>query len=258
MKSLTLALCVIAILGAAASTVFYIQIGKTKEQLEQQVTVAKASSSNFESKLTEANTQADALQKRLVAMDTDLGEAKSKSTAAESRNTLLSRDVAQLRNQLTAKDDAEQALNTEITQLKRDLAQAKLAATAGSPEEIDGYKASIATLQARVTELEGGRSITASPSSGIAGGTAAANVPTPSGLQGEVVSIGAHNAFVVLNVGSTQGVKAGQHFAITHNSIPVATAQVSSVQENFAIAQIAANSLQDGLSKGDTATITAQ
>ena len=256
MKSLTLALCVIAILGSAASTFFYIQTGKTKEQLQQQVADTKATSTNLQSKLTEASAQGEALQKRLAALDTDLGEAKSKTTTAESRSTQLSRDVSQLRNQLTAKDDAEQSLNREISQLKRELAQAKLSAAAASPEEIDGYKATIATLQARVTELEAGRgSVATLPNTTAGKAGAAASSTTPSDLKGEVVSIGAQNAFVILNVGSAKGVQAGQNFTIARNGNTVATAQISSVQENFSIAQVAANSIRGGLNKGDTAAL---
>ncbi len=255
MKSLTLALCVIAILGASASTFFYFQIGKTKEELQQQVAQSSASSNELQAKLTDAAAQSEALQKRLAALDSDLGEAKSKTTSAESRSTQLTRDVAQLRNQLTAKDDAEQALNREVSQLKRELAQIKLASASASasPEEIEGYKTTIATLQAKITQLEsasGGVVAVASPTTGKSGGAVAGS------LVGEVVSIGAQNAFVVLNIGSGKGVQAGQTFSINRNSNTVATATVSSVQESFSIAQIAVGSLRGGLTKGDTASLT--
>ena len=57
MKSVTLALCVIAILGSAASTFFYIQIGKTKEQLQQQVATATTISNALQANLAEAEAQ---------------------------------------------------------------------------------------------------------------------------------------------------------------------------------------------------------
>ncbi|MDF3058118.1 MAG: hypothetical protein K0R17_2333 [Rariglobus sp.] len=260
MKSLTLVLCVIAILGSAASTYFYLEIGNTKETLEARVASTETRANELQAKLTEAGAQGEALQKRLAALDSDLGEAKLKATATDTRNTQLSRDVSTLRNQLTAKDDAEQALNREISQLKRELAQAKLAASAATPEEIEGYKTTIATLQARVTELEAGRGSTtvATMANTTAGGTTESSTTTvaPSGLKGEVMSIGAQNAFVVLNIGSAQGVKAGQNFTITRGANTLATAQVSSVQEKYSIAQVAADSLRGSLNKGDSAALT--
>lgn len=252
MKSLTLALCVIAILGSAASTFFYFQVGNSKELLKQDVIKAQARATELQSKLTDSTTQGEVLQKRLAELDSDLGEAKSKVTAAESRSTQLTRDLAQLKNQLTAKAEAEQALNGEIAQLKREIAQAKLAASAASPEEVEAYKASIASLQAKVTELESARGSIGTKPNTTAGGTAAA--PATAGIKGEVVSIGAQNAFVVINTGSEAGVQTGQKFAITRNGAAVADAQVSSVQEGFSIAQIVAGSIHGGLLKGDVAT----
>lgn len=254
MKSLTLALCVIALLASAASTFFYFDIGKKKEQLQQQVASAKTASEDLQLKLNTAEEKTDSLQKQLLSTDNERAEAVSKSAAAESRNALLSRDVSQLRNQLTAKEDAAQTLNREISELKRDLAQAKLAATAGSPEEIDGYKTTIATLQARLTQLEPNRgNVTSKPNTG-AGNTDSPRAVTA--IQAEVVSIGAQDAFVVINIGSGKGVQAGQSFLISRNGNPVATAQISTVQENYSIAQVAASSLRSNLSKGDNAALT--
>lgn len=260
MKSLTLVLCVIAILGSAASTYFYFEVGNTKKDLEQKVTATESRASELQVKLTESASQGDALQKRLAALDSDLGEAKSKATAAETRGTQLTRDVAQLKNQITAKEDAEQALNREVAQLKRELAQSKLSASAATPEEVEAYKQNIATLQARVTELEAGRSsasgtVANTTASGATTTGAPATPSAPAGLSGEVVSIGAQNGFVVLNIGSAQGVQAGQNFTITRGANTVATAQISSVQSNYAIAQIATGSLRGGLAKGDKAVI---
>jgi len=251
MKSLTLALCVIAILGASASTFFYFQVGKTKEELQQQVATNKAQVTELQTKLNESTTQGDVLNKRLAVLDGDLGESKSKNTAAESRSTQLSRDISQLRNQLTAKDDTEQTLNREISQLNRELAQAKLAAASVSPEEIEGYKSTIASLQAKVSDLESTRvkSVVAKANPNSGGSATSAVIA-------EVVSIGAQNAFVILNAGSVKGVQAGQNFTITRKGAAVASGQVSSVQANYAVAQIAPNSIRGGLIKGDTAALT--
>src|SRR5688572_13171903 len=110
MKSLTLVLCVIAILGAAASTFFYFQIGNTKEALTQEVAKADKSANELQVRLPESTAQGEVLQKRLAELDSDLGDAKSKATAADGRSAQLTRDIAQIRNQRAAKTDAEQAL----------------------------------------------------------------------------------------------------------------------------------------------------
>jgi vacuolar-type H+-ATPase subunit I/STV1 len=257
MKLLTLALCVIAILGSAASTFFYFQIGNTKDQLKQQVIVSETQAKELQTKLGESGAQTEVLQKRLAELDGDLGDAKSKATAAEGRSTQLTRDVAQLRNQITAKGEAEQALNSEISQLKRELAQAKLSSISSSPEEVDGYKSTIATLQARVTELESNSSrntsVTTTANTTASGATQV--VDSPAGLTGEVVSIGNQDAFVVLNIGSAKGVQVGQKLSITRKGAVVAESQISSVQEAYSVAQITPGSIRGGLSKGDVASV---
>jgi chromosome segregation ATPase len=242
---------VIAILGAAASTFFYFQIGNTKEVLTQDVATAKAQATDLQGRLTESTAQGEVLQKRLAELDSDLGDAKSKATAAEGKAAQLTRDVAQIRNQLTAKTDAEQALNREIADLKREVAQAKLAASAATPEEIEGFKSTIASLQAKVTELEAGRGTVAGANTTAGGVTGGAAV----GAAAQVVSIGDKNAFVVLNIGTAEGVQAGQKINVTRDAEIVATAVVSSVQEGYSIAQINTGSVKGGLLKGDTATI---
>ena len=255
MKSLTLVLCVIALLGSAASTFFYIKIGDTKTQLQQQVTQASTRATDLQAKLAEAGAQTEALQKRLAALDSDLGDAKSKITLSESRNVQLARDIDQLKNQVTAKDDAAQALNTEIADLKSQIAKAALAAAAASPEEIERYKQSIATLQARVTELEASKSTAAIAAADGSSGVAKTTATAATGLKGQVVSIGNQNAFVVINLGSSQGVKVSSRFTLAHGDTTVATAQVSSVEEGYSIAQISPDSLNGSPIKGDSATI---
>ncbi|MEZ0217782.1 MAG: hypothetical protein ACAH89_11660 [Rariglobus sp.] len=255
MKSLTLALCVLAILGASASTFFYFKIGNTKEVLKQEVTTAQTRSTELQGRLTESTAQGEVLQKRLAELDSDLGDAKSKATAAEGRVAQLTRDLSQVKNQLTAKNDAEQSLNREIADLKREIAQAKLAAAAASPEEIEAFKTTIATLQAKVTELEAGRSSVAN-TTGVTGTTTAAPVDGAAvGSSAQVVSIGEKNAFVVLNIGTAQGVQVGQKINVTREADTVATAVVSSVHDGYSIAQITVGSIKGGLVKGDTATI---
>ena len=254
MKSLTLALCVVAILGSAASTFFYFQIGNTKEVMQQQVASAESRSTDLQARLTESTAQGEVLQKRLAELDSDLGDAKSKATSADGRTAQLTREVAQIRNQITAKNDAEQALNGEIAQLKREVAQANLSASAASAEEIEGYKTTIATLQSRVTELQAGRGTVTTAGTTSTGSTAPA-AGAAVGSTAQVVNIGDQNAFVVLNIGSAQGVQVNQRVNVTRGTETVATAVVSSVQAAYAIAQINTGSVRGGLSKGDTATI---
>jgi hypothetical protein len=263
MKPLTLILCVIAILGSVASTFFFFQIGTAKEQLQQEVAVAATQATQLQGKITEAAAQSDALEKRLAALDSELGEAKSKASAADARSTQLGRETTQLRTQLTAKTEAAQALTTELSQLKQELAQIKLTAATTAAEQSEEYKTTIANLQARITDLiaintkanaRGGKA-----GRGVNADTAPdATAPTPLIVEDadgfQVVSIGVENGFVVIKAGTAQGIQPQQNLIISRVGKVLATAVVSSSQENYAIAQIVAGSLKGNLNKGDLAT----
>ncbi len=71
----------------------------------------------------------------------------------------------------------------------------------------------------------------------------------------QVVSIGSDNGFVVIKAGSAQGLQPKDNLLISRAGKVLATAVVSSSQENYAIAQIVAGFLKGNLSKGDIATL---
>ena len=258
MKPITLILCVIAILGSAASTFFFFQIGDAKELLQQEIAMAATQSTELNTKLTEAAAQSSALQKRLAELDSDLGEAKSKASAADGRNTQMGRELTLLRTQFTTQTESAQALTGEIAQLKRELAQLKLSASANESALSDNHKTEIAVLEARITDLIAS---TAKPNAhrGLNAGASlaadgSATMSEENGTSYQVVSIGANNAFVVINAGAANGILAQQNLAINSNGKVIAAAVISSSQENYSIAQIVPHSLKGKLSKGDLAT----
>ena len=96
MKHLTLALCIVAILSAAASAVFYFQIGSGNEAIKQQVILAEKRTADVQLKLTTAQLEITGLEKRLAELDNEVGDAKSKATAADSRTAHVVRENKQL------------------------------------------------------------------------------------------------------------------------------------------------------------------
>lgn len=258
MKPLTLILCLIAILGSAASTFFYFQIDSAKEQLQQESALTATRITELRTKLTEAAAQSDGLQKRLADLDSELGEAKTKASAADGRSTQLGRETSQLRTQLAAKTESAQGLATELIQVKRELSQAKLSASTAAAEQSESDKTTIAVLQARITDLLAAAAKAplraVKPARTLRAADGSLLPPAADGISYQVVSIGANNAFVVINAGTALGIADKQNLVISRNGKALAEAVISSCQENYSIAQILTRSLQGGLSKGDLAT----
>lgn len=264
MKSLTLILAVLALLGSAASGYFWWQVGDTKAQLQEQLSAEQSRASTLQSDLTRATEERTALQTNLARTDGDLGDTKRSLTAAEARNVQLARETETLKRTVAAKEEAEKKLNADLDTLRRELVQTRLAAQVGSPEEVEKYRQTIAGLEARINELQAGAPATATasrPSSGVAGGTTTAPAAGRPALSerasnARVAQVGPRNAFVVLELGTADGIANGNVFSISRDGGKVAEAVVSNVHDTYAIAQVVPSSIQVALQAGDTASFT--
>lgn len=260
MKSLTLILAVLALLGSAASGFFWWQIGDTKKQLQEQLSAEQSRASTLQGDLTRATEEKTALQTNLARTDGDLGDTKRSLTAAEARNVQLARETETLKRTITAKDESEKKLNADLDALRRELVQTRLAAQVGSPEEVEKYKQTIAGLEARINELQSGASASGGISSGTgtAGSTGAPAAGRPAlserAANARVAQVGPRNAFVVLELGAADGIVTGQKFVISRDGRNIAESLVSNVQDTYAIAQVVPSSIQTALQAGDTAS----
>jgi hypothetical protein len=260
MKSLTLILAVLALLGSAASGFFWWQIGDTKKQLQEQLTAEQSRASTLQGDLTRTTEEKTALQTNLARTDGDLGDTKRSLTAAEARNVQLARETETLKRTVAAKDESEKKLTTDLDVLRRELVQSRLAAQVGSPEEVEKLKQTIAGLEARITELQSGAPVSGGVSSapGTAGSTGAPAAGQPvlseRAANARVAQVGPRNAFVVLELGTADGVVAGQKFVISRDGKNIAESLVSGVEDTYVIAQVVPSSIQTALQAGDTAS----
>lgn len=264
MKTITLVLSVLALLGAIASAGLFVLIGNTKEALQRDLAASESRASRLSGELTEATEKGESLQRQLNALDADLGETKTKLTAAEARSVQMSRDLNQTRTQLAARQEAEQALTRELATTKRELVESKLAiANAVSPEQAETYRNTIARLEESVGNLQkqiddmantpvntGGTALAMG-----AGGATSATLTANRAMNARVVTVGPKNAFVILNYGATSGAALSQELLVRRGPEPVARVQISDVRENYSVAQVLPNSLQGSLQKGDAAMV---
>jgi septal ring factor EnvC (AmiA/AmiB activator) len=254
MKSLTLILAVLALLGSAASGYFWWQIGDTKKQLQEQLSAEQSRVGTLQSDLTRATEERTALQSSLARTDGELGDTKRSLTAAEARNVQIAREAETLKRTVAAKEEAERKLNADLEVLRRELVQTRLASQVGSPEEVEKQRQTIAGLEARIAELQSRPSAGSASSVGSDG--SASSIPLSARTQNaRVAQVGPRNAFVVLELGTGDGVVAGQKLTIARGGSPIAEALVSSVENTFVIAQVAPASIQTALRVGDTASI---
>ena len=250
MKALTLSLAILAILGSAASGFFYFQIGNSKTLLQSELSTEQVRSTNLKSNLDKTSAERDELQTKLSSTDAELGDTKSKLTASEARSVQLNRDLTQVKGS-AAKSEAEaQKLTAEVTQLRRDLVQARIEAQTGSPEEIEKYKQTIASLQSKLAVFQP-EGVTANPSD-----TASKPGQPTRAASGtsHVAVVGPKNSFVVLDIGSNSGIASGQKFIVARAGQVLAEAIVSEVKDTYAIAQVTPSSIKGSIAVGDIAS----
>ena len=254
MKALTLVLCILALLGSAASGYLWWEIGNSKTKLQADLSAEQARAASLDTNLKQTAATLEQKQAQLAETDAALGDTKRSLTAAEARNVQVAREIDTLKKTLSTKEANEQKLNADLDSLRRELVQTRLAAQVGSPEEVEKYKQTIASLEARLTELQTGTG--AGPAAGTPGAPAA---PGKAALSertaaARVAQVGSKNAFVVLDLGVSDGIAVGNKFLITRAGETIAESVISEVKDTFAIAQIAPSSIKTTLKAGDVAT----
>ncbi len=255
MKALTLVLCILALLGSAASGFFWWQIGETKTQLQTELSQEKDRAAGLQTNLTQTTESLETTKSRLASTDAELGDTKSKLTAAEARNVQVAREVASLKTTLTEKEKNEQELSTKLDELRRELVQTRLAAQVGNPEEVERYKQTIASLESRLAGIQtNGAAIDTSASTAPA--VPAGPVRSERTAAARVATVGTKNAFVVLDLGTEDGIVVGDKFLITRVGETIAESVISEVTDTFAIAQVAPSSIKTSLKAGDIASYT--
>jgi ribosomal protein L29 len=256
MKAITLVLCILALLGSAASGFFWFETGNAKKDLQAKLVAEQTRTAETQAKLAESITALESETAKLAESDASLGDTKIKLTASEARNIQNNRETANFKTLLASKEETVNKLNAELDTLRRDLVQARVASASANPDEIESYKQAIAALETKVEQLQ---------TAPISGTTNTATVASSGPSQekpalsertsaARVASVGIKNSFVVLELGTSDGISAGQKFNIVRNGTTIAESKVSEVKATFAIAHILPSSIKTTLKTGDTAT----
>lgn len=260
MKSLTLTLSIVALLAAGASAFFYLQIGNTKEELQRNLYSETVRADGLKQDVDRATERIGSLEQDRARLDAELGDTKSRLSSEQARGIQVNRDLQTVRTQLSAREEAVQTLNTEVSQLRRELVQARLATAPADTAEVEQFRQTIATLEARVRELQSGASLAGTtPSPTLTTGTATATttprIQMSAAQSANVSTVGPMNAFVVISFGSANGAQVGQTFSIKRDNSEIARVRISDARENFSVAQVAPDSLRSALRPGDLASI---
>ena len=211
----------------------------------------KKTISQLDFKLKEAQTNIDTLSSTLEQ------ETKAKQEALDQAQQLKT----VLQQQKGLRDDLETKLGQ--TQQDAEKAQAQL-------KEIESRKAQLEAklkdLEAQVQQTQGQEqsqaqgvelgTIVVGPEASSVSGTAATSLQPKeeaitSYLEGKILVVNKDYNFVVINLGSKDGVNAGDAFALYHNNKYIGDIKVEKIHESMSAADFTSASIKDVVSEGD-------
>ena len=264
-------LIIISLGLAAAASYFYQKEHAKTIQLQEQIDELNTRQRITEDKLGESKKMAMDFQLKLQAAKTEIdsltGELAGEKSARLEASSKLEQTIADLEQQKVLRQDLENKLNQSQDDSKKIKEQIKV---------IEQQKAE---LEAKIKSLEPastvelGKVVVNNETSAIDARAKAraeaemkANVaphpakvekkekvPQVKSLEGKIVVVNKENNFVVLNLGSKDGVSMGDEFSVSRAGKTIGEVKVEKVHESMSAAGFAAE-LKDIISENDKVT----
>ncbi len=195
----------------------------------------KKTISQLELKLKDAQTNIDTLTGTLEQ------ERKAKQEALG--------QVQQLKTDLGQQKELRANLETKLNQAQKDAEKTK-----AQLKEIESKKAQEAQTQQQTQDqgVELGTIVVGSEDSSVATEQPKEKAVTSS-LKGKVLVVNKDYNFVVINLGSKDGVSAGDVFALYHNDKYIGDIKVEKIHESMSAADFTSPAIKDVVSEGDRA-----
>lgn len=247
------------------------KIRKTKLDLEQERDELIQAKSGLEEQITGLNEEAKNLADQLAqekrarqALTTQLAQTRQATETFQKQLETERQEKQGLTEELAKAKESYQALANELTTLR----QAKealekrvkemLAARAKEAERIvvtpppdfipppigGGIGSSGANLPRPVADKSGGE--VAPPRVQAVGSVAG------SSLEGKVLVVNREFNFIVVSLGSKDGVRAGSRFSVVREGEPIGTVEVERLYENMAAANVLPEATRKEILEGDT------
>ncbi|MBI2511069.1 MAG: hypothetical protein HYV96_03770 [Opitutae bacterium] len=241
-----------------------------------------AKANELDTHLGNAKTRTTATETKNSQLARELIATKSSLTEREQRQIALLAEIESLRQQIKT---AEASTPTGIPASRVDLSgttsetvtttatasatvsagplppstavvthDAEPSTQAASTHSVDiaAYRERIGALEAQLTELL--TRALSEPAPSAAPSSPAASEPTPTAQTApphQVVRVGAHDAFVVVDYGRDEGAAIGDELTLYRGTVVVARVQISDARPRFSIAQVLPAGLKRQLQPGD-------
>jgi len=216
---------------------------KTISQLELKLKDAQTNIDTLTSSLEQETKAKQEVLDQVVQLKVDLEKQKGLRTDLETKLTKSQKDVEKVQAQLKEMESKKAQLETQIKDLEAQAQQAQ-----GQQQ-----------TQAQGVEL--GTIVVGSEDNGVSGqaaGSTSREQPkekarVSSLLEGKVLVVNKDYNFVVINLGSKDGVNAGDVFVLYHNNKYIGDIKVEKIHESMSAADFTSASIKGAVSEGDRA-----
>lgn len=222
---------------------------KAKKEVEQERDELTQAKTAMEEQMADINKQAKDLADRLA-------QEKRARDAVTTELAQLRREVGDLRGKVQAADGEKQALT-------QDLAKSKQSYQALS-NELTTLRQAKEALEKRVKEMLAARAkeaeqivVTGQPAPALAPAAAPApkSLPATKGPEGKVLVVNREFSFVVVSLGSKDGVRKGTRMIVLRADKPVVTVEVEKVYDNMSAANLLSEEKRGEVQEGDAVRI---
>lgn len=216
---------------------------KAKTELEKEKTELTEAKSQLEAKKQELEGQVTSLTTQAQQLSNDLASEKRASAAARDELTAARRQADEAKGRLESERREKLAMADELARAKQDAKRIQ--------DDLTQLRQAKEALERRVKEMmaSGATSDTIVVTPPSAGAPAA---PSAGGAsEGSVLVVNREFNFIVVNLGSRDGIKAGQFLQVWRAGKPLGQVQVERVYENMSAANILPEAAKGEIKEGD-------
>lgn len=184
---------------------------------------------------SEKSAKLEALAK-MEQLRQDVEQQKSLRMDLENKLAMAQKDVNAMKTQLNNLEIKKAELETKVYDLEEKTKDVELGTIVVGPE----------AAQSMVTQDEGSSKTKQSKS--------AKSSKSKPGIEGKVLVVNKDYKFVVINLGSKDGVSVGDEFSVYHNNKYIGDVKVEKIQDSMAAAAYVSPALRNKVFEGDKVT----
>lgn len=253
-RGLTVGLVLVSAIATFAAVTFYMgrsaemakrifaeqqleETSRAKTALEKEKTELTEAKGQLETKVQELEGQVTSLTAQAQQLSGELASEKRAAAAARDELTATKRQADDAKSRLETERREKLAMADELAKAKQD--------TKRIQDDLTQLRQAKEALERRVKEMM------------ASGGSADTIVVTPplggaaGSQEGSVLVVNREFNFIVVNLGSRDGIKAGQFLEVSRAGQPIGRVQVERVYENMSAANILPEATKGEIKEGD-------